>query len=454
MPAESVGDAHVVRRWTHWLRGIEPWYLSYGLLGIVMAGLVPMLVPLIVSGSGSAGYVGLVMGALSLGGLTAPLWGLLADRLRWHRWLLTGGLLAIGTAAGLFGFSASLGVWLGLALLLGLGATAAGTVASLFVVEAHPRDEWDQRIGALQSFWGGGQVAGLVLAGFLSNSHRAAGLLIAAGLAALATLVAGFTTRTPAGPPRNVAVRPHLARHGEWAFGFPSSRVHHLSADIFRQLGPMLRSPFGLFLIVWLTGFTGSSAFIALYPVVMQQAYGIAPACGAASFAVAAVLGLPLYAVAGRWCEHASPGKVFRSGLSLRFLAMLGLAISAYLPEQTHAWTALVCFTGSVLAWSFLSVSGTALAAQLAPGGEGTGLGIFNATGALAGVIGASVGGWAAQQWSYSVVVWISLVGLGLALLLTVVLEPSMRVPTAIKTVLSGKEGKRGSEAASDVRGS
>ncbi len=133
MPAVAAGDEYSVRGSTHWFLEIEPWYLSYGLLGMVMAGLVPMLVPLVVSGSGSAGQVGLVMGALSLGGLPAPLWGILADRFRWHRWLLTGGIVAIIVGSGLFEFSPALGLWLGLALLLGLGASAAGTVASLFV---------------------------------------------------------------------------------------------------------------------------------------------------------------------------------------------------------------------------------------------------------------------------------------------------------------------------------
>ncbi len=86
----------------HWLEWIEPWYLVYALMGLVVAGLLPVLIPLIVSQSGNAGQVGLVVAALSLGGLTSPLWGGLADRYRSHRSLLAGGMLFAGLGLAVF----------------------------------------------------------------------------------------------------------------------------------------------------------------------------------------------------------------------------------------------------------------------------------------------------------------------------------------------------------------
>ena len=70
-----------------WRRWVEPWYLTYALQGAVIAGLLPILLPLAASHAGNAASIGLVMAGLSLGGLTAPLWGSLADRYRLHRWL-------------------------------------------------------------------------------------------------------------------------------------------------------------------------------------------------------------------------------------------------------------------------------------------------------------------------------------------------------------------------------
>ena len=71
-----------------------------------------------------------------------------------------------------------------------------------------------------------------------------------------------------------------------------------------------------------------------------------------------------------------------------------------------------------VLPWSMLSVSSTALTAHLSPVGEGTGIGILNATSAIAGMLGAMVGGWLAAHWGYYAVLGLAVSGLtaGLAL--------------------------------------
>jgi fucose permease len=69
-----------------------------------------------------------------------------------------------------FPFAPSRAAWLGLALLQGVGASAASTVANLFVVEVHPEAEWDERIAWLQTFYDGGHVGGLLLAAWLSQA--------------------------------------------------------------------------------------------------------------------------------------------------------------------------------------------------------------------------------------------------------------------------------------------
>jgi len=171
-------------------RWIEPWYLAYGLLGAAVAGVAPMLLPLIVNTAGSATKVGLVMAAFNLAGITAPLWGNLADRRRIHRLLLAGGLALTGVALFLFSRHDSVGWWIVMAFLLSMGSAAASTVANLFIVEAHPEGEWDQRIGWLQTFYGGGQVLGLLIAAAVtatsSMQDYSLGLAIGAGLGSIA----------------------------------------------------------------------------------------------------------------------------------------------------------------------------------------------------------------------------------------------------------------------------
>jgi fucose permease len=103
---------------------------------------------------------------------------------------LIGGFLL--TAAGLvaFAFTTAPAVWVALALLQGSGAARANTMENLFIVEARPQQEWEQRRGWLQTFYGGGQFAGLLLTGWLLRAAVRSGLLVASGLFSSARRVA------------------------------------------------------------------------------------------------------------------------------------------------------------------------------------------------------------------------------------------------------------------------
>ena len=96
MTTKSGTVEHARKSWRTW---IEPWYFVYAILGAIIAGLIPVLLPLRVGQAGTPAQVGWVMAAVSLGGLSAPLWGVLTDRYRLHRWVLIIGLFL--TAFGL-----------------------------------------------------------------------------------------------------------------------------------------------------------------------------------------------------------------------------------------------------------------------------------------------------------------------------------------------------------------
>jgi DHA1 family tetracycline resistance protein-like MFS transporter len=387
-----------VHTWAQW---IEPWYLAYGLLGVTAAGIVPILLPLTVNRGSNAASIGLVMAALNLGGMTAPLWGSLSDRFRLHRLLLTLGLL--GTAAGLFVFPfvTSLLPWLALAFLQGVGIASASTVANLFVVEAHPKEEWDERIGWLQTLYGIGQVVGLAIASVLSQTQLTTGLVVAAGLTALGAGVGWLTARVAPNPrtPKPALVR--AVRHSESVVGSPQRAFHHLGKAALRQSTQVVRSPFGRFLFIWLVTFAGSAAVFSLYPVLMQQVFGVTPAFSSTAFAISAGLGLALYSPAGRGVDRWGAKRVLVAGLSIRLLAFAGLLTVGLLGAAGQNWLALVAFAFVVMSWSLLSVSGTVLTARLSSVGEGEGMGLFNAVTALAGVAGSALGGALAGRWGY-----------------------------------------------------
>ncbi len=424
-----------------WRRWVEPWYLAYALQGATAAGLTPILLPLAVSRTGNAAHIGLVMAAVSLGGLTAPLWGGLADRYRLHRWLLAGGLLVTAGGLAAFAFATQPSLWFSLALLQGIGAAAAATVANLFIVEAHPKREWDERIGWLQTFYGGGQVAGLLLAGALSAAtHLRTGLLVAAGLTALGALLGMVTAQTP--PKLRKGLRPvllHPARHGEWSLSSPQRLFHHLTARTLKVLGTALRSPFGLFLLAWLLAFGGSAAVFSLYPVLIQQLFGVASGVSSSVFALAAGLGLLLYSPAGLWSDRLGPARVMRAGFGLRLLAFAGLLGLGLVQFGSASWLALVAFGLVVLSWSLLTVSGTALMAKLSPVGEGEGMGIYNAVTAAAGVLGSALGGWAAGLWGYNAASAMAVAGVALGLLLAVGVRVQAAAPRETPTATKGR---------------
>ncbi len=402
--------------WLHW---IEPWYLVYALLGVSAAGVIPVLLPLVVGRSGNAAQVGVVMAAVSLGGLSAPAWGFLTDRFRLHRWILLAGLLL--TALGLAGFALTTQplLWVVLALALSIGIAGASTVANLFVVEAHPSQEWDERIGWLQTFYGLGQVLGLLLAGFLSTINLRLALFITAGSTGLAILLGWLTTGTIRLQSNPRPLLPAPARHAEGTIHSPQRSYHLLSRKGLREIEGVFQAPFGLFLIAWLLSFAGAAAVFSQYPLLMEKVFGISPVVSSTAFALMAGLGLLLYTPGGKWSKSLGAARLLLVSMILRLLAFLILFTLGLARLGPQAWLALPAFALVVLVWSLMSVSGTDLAARLSTLGEGEGMGLFNAGTALAGVIGAMLGGWAAGIWGYNAASLVAVIGLATGLILS-----------------------------------
>ena len=425
MSQEDVALAPRPAAWRTWL---EPWFLSYALLGVSVAGLAPILLPLSVGRGGGVAEIGLVMGAFNLGGLSAPLWGGIADRRGLHRLLLIIGLLGTAVTLAAFPFASSLSVKLMLALSQGAGAASAATIASLFIVENHPRAEWDERIGWLQTFYGGGQVMGLLLAGVASGSDLRIGFLIAAGMTFVACLPASLMKGRQRSTPFTRPVLSHPSRHAEFSAGSPQSFYHHLNTKALKHLYRSVGSPLVVFLIAWLISFGGIAAFFSLYPVLMKNLYGIDPTLSSIGFAVAAAAGLFIYAPAGRWSRKYGPLRVFRMALTIRLIAFLALLPNGDLSVQVRGPLALIGFAFVVVAWSLLSVTGTEITAQFSEEHEGEGLGLFNASTAVAGVLGAVVGGWSAGTWGYEFVPVLGIVGAAAGVLITGTLkQPSAK---------------------------
>jgi DHA1 family tetracycline resistance protein-like MFS transporter len=382
-----------------WRRWSEPWFLTYGLLAIIAAGVTPILLPQFINLHGNTGQVGLVMAALSLGGLTAPIWGRLAER-RLHKELIEAGLIVVGVSLVLLGSSTGIASWLILALLQGAGLTAISTVAGLLIVERHPKDEWDQRMGWLMTTFGGGQVVGLMIASFFSGTKSNSGLYIGAVFAGLAFVVALRYIHTPPKPdqvrlagPQPVRV-PHVAAS-------PGSTHHHWG-HVSRQAAiKALQSPFGEFILGNSLLTLASGLIFIPYPLLFSKSYHVAPSTSSLAFGIAAALAIFWYPLAGNLSHKRGALSVLIGSLMVRWISFAALLVLAIVSTSARGFLAEASFLLTVNSWPFITVSATVAAAELAPTDEGTTMGIYNAATALVNTASALAAGLIASQFGY-----------------------------------------------------
>lgn len=404
-------------------RWVSIWFLAYALLGAVSSGLLPILLPLmIVALTHHLSWVAYVMGGFNLGLLTSPLWGTLADRKQLHRPIFFGGFLVLSLALAVMPFLPGIFTWSGLSLLAGAGTSAVATMASLFIVEFDPQNEWEPRLGWLQTFNGGGQVGGLLLAGIFASNFKAG--LICAALAAIPAIWLGAKGLPTAAKHYGWAaeIGDHMRRDLDWRFLANFGRPellgggllrfsHHLSLRGAHRLGDVMHTRFGRFLLSWFAVAFGIAAFFAYFPVAMQKAYSVAPALTSSVYAMTAAIALVLYSVGGQLSGRFGAGRVYRWSLMLRFLGF-GLLLLVFFLPIPKTLTALAGFVLIIIAWPLQSISGTTLTARLTPVSQGAAMGLFNASGAVATVVGTFLGGPLVQFIGYPSLSAMALVGI------------------------------------------
>lgn len=384
-------------------RPVETWEIGCALFAAATAGLAPILIPLGIGRSHGAQHVGLVVAAMPLGLLTSPLWGSLADRTRAHRLLFAIGTLLSGGALSLFGLTRSLSIWIGLGFAVGLGMAACNTIAILFVVEGHPRAEWNERLSWQQFLVGCGMVAGSLGASVLHRREVHVGFFAAAILSILAGAIVLLTVP-------KTGLRP-AAR--------PEGGALERTLTNLRRLG---RSRFALLLLVWVLGNIGLTAVYSLFPLLMRDLFGVSPSASSVAYAIALGVALVLYAPAGVWSEKYGGGRVLQGGMALRLAAAIALVLAVDAGTSRVA-IAVAAFAVMTAFYPLMTVAGSIRASELAPIEEGAAMGLFNSALAATQTLGAALGGAAAARWGYESVVWLCAVGLAVGL----VLSPPLR---------------------------
>ncbi len=404
-----------LRRW------IEPWYISYAILGALASGVALILIPIVViDNGGSATQIGTAIAAQNFGALFAPFWGWLSDRFKDYRTVFFTGFILIGVGFLLFAFFNNPVVWHVGSFLIGFGTGASNTVAGLFVVEFTPPAEWGRRISWLQTFNAMGMVLGTAGAGLLRPDR---GMLMAALLVIPALVIGGWGLPVPGGSVQRPLLRrlgradlAGLVRHIEPLSNSVIERLHGLRFFDLKAVRKVLATPFGILLAGWLLFSFAISSFSSLYPVLMRSEFRLSVAHSSLLLSAATALSIPLYNVAGRLTTRRGPVQVLSFGMAVRIATLAGIGLLGVFHVPFAVFPAIVLFGLFQGIWPLMSVASNDLSASLAPFGKGAAMGLFSATGAIASAAGAIAGGAMADLFGYSSASLLAAVGTAAAL--------------------------------------
>lgn len=408
-------------------RYISPWYLAYLLLGMVTAGLLPILLPLTVEAlSHRLSTVAYVLGAYNFGLLASPLWGMLAERIKAYRKLFLGSFLL--TAAGILGMLLlrNLPLWLVSASAIGAGSGGGATLATLFIVDFADKAEWEVRLGWLQSFNASGQVVGLMLAAAWLRRGNTGALWLCVAVLVLAMAIgsislplsdsAGLTEAASLNPRRPSSVQvlarfPKLSLRSAGGLHFDGWNLARL-----RGLRQAFGVPFGRFLLSWFALAFAVAAFFAYFPLMLSESYNIPAHSTAVIYGAISTITIGLYVFTSHLTVRYGPGRVYHAGLALRIFGFGLLLVPFLISIASRPWFGAAGFALIVVAWPLLNVSGTDLAARLTRFSEGTAVGLQNATVALATVAGIVSTGPLVARWGYEAIPATALAGLAASL--------------------------------------
>lgn len=371
------------------MKWTEPWYSAYAIVGMMVLGVAPILIPLTVENGGKNGAtaVGLVVAAFYAGGLLAPVLGSLADTRGWQRrvflWLFP--VMAATTAA--FAFVDAVWLWAALAFVFGGSGSLSGTVAGLFVVESKPQAEWNERLSWFRLFYGAGQVIGLLIAA-ITASMLQAGWLVTALILALGFFLGRLKLPklTPTG---------HSARQT-----VPSAATAQPPAPTPATAQSNTRLYF-TFLAMWLFAMTGVQTLFNVVPLVMRDAFHVNATISSILFLVGAAIGTLLYPVASQLANRFGPGLVFLLGLSGTLLAFVAMALATWFDLPAKSIIGSAALVLAAISYTFEVASATMMIVRLTPGSEGSAMGLLNGIIAGGAVIGAIVPSFLAEAFGY-----------------------------------------------------
>lgn len=399
----------------------DAWIVSYGLLGLVQSGLVPVLLPLVASGGTGAG---MTYAAFALPGLLAPILGTWADRTGRHRDLLIWGTFGSGVLFLLFDL-AGIPLRILLAAAAGFGAMAATTAGNVLVIQGLPEAEWDSRVARLQRFISAGQVVGLLAAGLLAHSHPGDGFVFAGVALLIACAFAHISApaRLACDPQDKPGVKPMVGGDA----GVVTAAPRHGHRVDWRELAGYLKvinRNLRRFLIVWLIAYPAMNGFATLFPVAMTRAFGMDPILPSSAYAIGVGISLTLYNPAGVITHRIGGGRMLMAGLVARLVVLMALVPLGSSQSGWNGWLILIGFGLIQFVWPLLSVAANSLSIRLAPTARGESVGLFNAATSLSASVGSALAGVIFGMWGFAVLTGAVCIAVAVAVVLALLWVP------------------------------
>lgn len=429
----TTGDKHPLRGIRRVLaeprKYVRAWYFATLLLGVVTLGITPVLLPVLVNQqSHSLSLVAYVMGVYNVGLLTSPFWGMWAEKSKQYRNIFVSGFLLVVVSVAVFPILHTHIGWLLAAFVMGAGSSASTSLSSLLIVDFEKSDEWEPRLGMLQSFTGAGQVVGLLLAGFFTGKSSWEGLWAAAAILLPALFFAhiGLPKASFSSSNSYKSLFAHLRLDLKELAAFPrtnflsdvSFHFHRINLNGLKNLSSISGTLFGRFLLSWFLMLLGVAGFFTYFPLMLSKSFGLTTQYSSVIYAIMASIGIVLFILASKWSVRFGAGKVYRIALFVRLGGFVLLLLPFLMQGLDRLYTGTIGFSVIVLAWPVLSVTGTNLAARLAPFSEGEAIGLFNAANASATVLGAFASGPLISRFGYSSIAIFALVCIALSILI------------------------------------
>jgi predicted MFS family arabinose efflux permease len=380
-------------------------------VGAGFSAFVALLVPpYITQLTGSAAEAGVVMAIMSLAAVAGPVLGGFADRYRAHRLILSLGVFGMAFAFAAMAFAADDTTFVPLdAIIMGVSVAAVGAIGPVFIVGAGLSQSLQAKRLTTYNLVApvgqviGGAIMGAAAAAGMSYSNR---FWIAAIVMLLAGLVTWFGSAKAA-----QQIQVESADDSD-----DQSEAKAKSTG----LGSVLFSTFGLFLLILILSSVANNGINNQISNILPNVYGMSEVTVSSLISLAGLLNIVFFFVAGWWLGRSGGMPVLTTGLSLRLvgsllMAILGLVTNS--PLLLVAAAMQLFYQGT----PFTRLAQPVVAVRFAtiPAGQASGW-VLGAS-AIGSFVGSVLGGWLADKVGFNAINWMGAIAAGASVLLTII---------------------------------